>query len=410
MISYSLPPTTYHLTSHVVIILGIESSCDETAAAVIKAERGSFEILSNVVSSQVKVHAKYGGVVPEVAARLHIQKILPIVELALGNAKCALKQIDAIAVCAGPGLMSSLLVGVETAKSLSYALKIPLVKVNHLEGHLLSCLANSLLPTTYNLQPTFPAVGLVVSGGHTQIYLVKDYLKYKLIGETLDDAAGEAFDKVAKIMNLGYPGGPAVSAWAERSQKSKGKSQKSESQKLGSKKSKLKNAESLTPISSPKDESVLWRTNFKFPVSLPRPMINSGDFTMSFSGLKTSVLYSWQKMSVGLSGQALDDLKAVFAAEFQQAVVDVLVAKTLGASEKFNAETVILGGGVSANKSLRGALQRSVEGAGMKFLCPEMKMTGDNAAMIAIAGYYHARKKEFVDCKSLRADCNWELR
>ena len=131
---------------------------------------------------------------------------------------------------------------------------------------------------------------------------------------------------------------------------------------------------------------------------------------MSFSGLKTSVLYSWQKMSVGLNGQAPDDLRAAFAAEFQQAVVDVLVAKTLGAAEKFNAETVILGGGVSANKSLRGVLQRSVESAGMKFLRPEMKMTGDNAAMIAIAGYYHAREKEFIDCKSLRADCNWELR
>ena len=241
-ISYRLPiylPTYLHPNLNLVIILGIETSCDETAAAVLKADRGNFEILSNVVSSQVKIHAKYGGVVPEVAARLHIQKILPIIELALGqahltprslhsvgmtgrsglvlgNSQCALKQIDAIAVCAGPGLMSSLLIGVETAKSLAYAMKIPLVRVNHLEGHLLSCLASNLQPTPYNLLPSFPAIGLVVSGGHTQIYLMKDYLKYKLVGETLDDAAGEAFDKVAKIMNLGYPGGPAVSAWAEK--------------------------------------------------------------------------------------------------------------------------------------------------------------------------------------------------
>jgi len=366
-------------------ILAIETSCDETAAAVVKAGRGRFEILSNVISSQVKVHAKYGGVVPEVAARLHIEKILPIVQLALSQAKIKVSDVAAIAVCAGPGLISSLLVGVETAKTLAYAFSKPLVKVNHIEGHLLSSSGlakNQEIKKSRNqdFEIKFPAVGLIVSGGHTQLILVKDYLKYKLIGETLDDAAGEAFDKAAKIMGIGYPGGPAISAWAEKAQNSKLQVQN---------KSKIQ--------------------NLKF--QSPRPMINSGDFTMSFSGLKTAILYSWQKLSVGLTGKALDELKAEFACEFQQAVVDVLAAKTLAAAEKYHARTIMLGGGVSANKSLRKTLGQRIEKKlpNVEFLYPDMVMTGDNAAMIAMAAYYHIIRKDFVSPFKLKADPQWEL-
>ncbi|MBT5338326.1 tRNA (adenosine(37)-N6)-threonylcarbamoyltransferase complex transferase subunit TsaD [Candidatus Falkowbacteria bacterium] len=357
-------------------ILAIETSCDETAASVVEVNRGNFNVLSNVVSSQEKVHAKYGGIVPEVAARLHVEKILPIVDLAIKKAKVTWPKIDYIAVTAGPGLISSLMVGVETAKTLAYAHNKPLVKVNHIEGHLLSILGARKKESKKEKkqhsrqlnkpnQLKFPAVGLVVSGGHTQIILVEDYLKYKLIGETRDDAAGEAFDKVAKILGLGYPGGPAISAMAEKGQGAKVKEQ---------------------------------------GIKLPRPMLDSPNFDMSFSGLKTAVLYAWRDLKDKSANS-----RAEVAKEFQDAVVEVLVTKTLKAAKKYNAKMVILGGGVSANSALRETLSYAATKQNLSLLIPELKLTGDNAVMIGMAAYYHIQNKDFVEPFNLRADPQWEL-
>lgn len=341
-------------------ILGIESSCDETAAAILETNGSTRKLLANLVSSQVKVHARYGGVVPEVAARLHIEKIIPLVSSALEEAKCKAKAIDYIAVCAGPGLISSLMMGTETAKALALAWAKPLIKINHIEGHLLSA----------GTELNFPAIGLVVSGGHTQIILVKDYLKYKLLGETRDDAAGEAFDKVAKILDLGYPGGPAIGAAAERAPE-----------------------------------------NFAADIKLPRPMLDKTGFEMSFSGLKTSVLYKWEDLKKRLSSEDLDKAKRVMAKEFQKAVIEVLVGKTLSAAEQYKAKSIILGGGVSANKLLRSEMQQTVaeQLSGVKVLLPEVKMSGDNAAMIAQAAYYHIQKKDFIEPTKLKPDPSWQL-
>lgn len=354
-------------------ILAIESSCDETAASVVEVKSGDFEVLSNTIASQVKIHAKYGGIIPEVAARLHVEKILPIIETALKEAKTNWEKINYIAVTGGPGLVSSLMIGVETAKTLSYVHNIPLVRVNHIEGHLLSFLDRSKKQESKKTKKqVFPMVGLIVSGGHTQIILVEDYLKYKLVGETRDDAAGEAFDKVAKILGLGYPGGPAISAMAEKEQGLKVKGQREK-------------------------------------IKLPRPMIDKGNFDMSFSGLKTAVRYLWEDLSKELNKKDLEKVKPLIAKEFQEAVIDVLVTKTLKAASKYKAKSVILGGGVSANKSLREALDVAAKNVGIKLFVPDFKLTGDNAAMIGLAAYYHIKKKDFIDPFKFKADPQWEL-
>ncbi|MFA6537462.1 MAG: tRNA (adenosine(37)-N6)-threonylcarbamoyltransferase complex transferase subunit TsaD [Patescibacteria group bacterium] len=345
-------------------ILAIESSCDETAVAVLKGTGTNFEFLSNMVFSQVATHAKFGGVVPEVAARMHIETIIPLLREALSSAKINLKELDAIAVTSGPGLMSSLMIGVETAKALSFSLNIPLIKINHLEGHLFSCLKNSLK------EIKFPAVGLIVSGGHTQILFVENFCKYKIIGETRDDAVGEAFDKVAKILHLGYPGGPAISKAAAQT-----------------------------------DE------NHGFAIKLPRPMLDQHNYEMSFSGIKTSVLYLWQKNEKNLTDSERENFKKAIAFEFQQAVVEVLATKILLAAREFNAKTVLLGGGVSANTFLKNSLQKIISDRlpKVKFLFPETKMSGDNAAMIAVAGFIQAKKKNYISPLKLKADPNLEL-
>ena len=363
-------------------ILAIETSCDETAAAVIEVNRGKFKLLSNVVSSQEKIHAKYGGIIPEVAARLHVQQMLPIVETAIKKAKLNWDKIDYIAVTGGPGLVSSLMVGVETAKALAFAYKKPLVRVNHIEGHLLSFfgMSNDQTPSNKSKQLKLPAVALIVSGGHTQIILVKDYLKYKLIGETRDDAAGEAFDKVAKILGLGYPGGPAISREA----------------------AKMSNV--LPRLASGKAGQT---PNPMSKIKLPRPMMNSGDFDMSFSGLKTAVRYLWEDMDT--KTRKNKNTKPQIAAEFQNAVIDVLVGKTMKAAEKYKAKSVILGGGVAANKSLREALQIAADEKKVDLHVPEMSLAGDNAAMIGMAAYYHIKNKDFTDPTKLKADPQWEL-
>ena len=344
-------------------ILGIETSCDETAAAIIEGGNKGIKVLSNIVSSQIEIHKKYGGVVPEVAAREHVLNILPVVNEALGKAGIkrqeAAKKIDAIAVTVGPGLITSLIVGVETAKTLSYIWNTPLIAVNHIEGHIY---ANFIGEP----EVKFPALILTVSGGHTMLVLMASHGKYKVIGETRDDASGEAFDKAAKLLGIGYPGGPAVAAYA----------------------AKLK-----VKSDPPAGEAG------KLKVLLPRPMINSGDYDFSFSGLKTALLYQLKK-----DGKWKNRIPE-YCAEFQQAIIDVLITKTIKVARDFKVKTVMLSGGVAANQELRRQIQKKIE-----ILVPDLKYTTDNAAMIASAGYFRALKKDFIPWQKIKVDPNLELK
>jgi len=332
-----------------MIILGIETSCDETAAALVKYQGGKFSILSNIVSSQIQIHKKYGGVVPEVAARNHIINIIPVIDEALTKAKIKPSQINRIAVTTGPGLITSLIIGQETAKTLAYAWNKPIFSINHLKAHLS---ANWL-----NNQPIkYPAISLIVSGGHTELTLIKSKNKFIKIGQTLDDAAGEAFDKVAKLLGLGYPGGPIISK--------------------------------LALEGNPK--------TFKFP----RPMINNNDFNFSFSGLKTSVLYTVKKLK-----KINKKTKADLSASFQQAAVDVLIKKTIKAAKKYNAKTILLSGGVAANKVLRENLSIACQKENLNFLMPEIFLCTDNATMIAAAAAF----EKPTPWHKLRVDPNLEI-
>ena len=287
-------------------ILGIETSCDETAAAVVEETRHGVSVLSNVISSQIDIHKKYGGVVPEVAAREHVLNILPVVNEALLKANIkngeAPKKINAIAVTIGPGLITSLIVGIETAKVLSYAWNVPVVGINHIEGHIYANFIGDAKKTRKqkNKKTIFPTLILTVSGGHTMLVLMRGHGKYETIGETRDDAAGEAFDKAAAMMKIGYPGGPAISAYAEQ----KGKSPQ-------------------PPLSR----------------GLPRPMINSKNYDFSFSGLKTALLYELKK------DENYKKRIPEYCHEFQQAVVDVLIHKTIKAAKDYKVKTVMLSGG-----------------------------------------------------------------
>ena len=310
-------------------ILGIDTSCDDTAAAVV--ENGT-KIISNIVSSQNELHRKFGGIVPEIASRRHIEMIWPVVDEALNNAGLQFKDISAIAVCHGPGLIGSLLVGVCFAKSLSFVNKIPLIAVNHLEGHIFSSFLEEPIPG-------FPFIALVVSGGHTSLYRVEGFGKYKELGRTVDDAAGEAFDKVAKLLNLGYPGGPFIDALAEKG-----------------------NPEAI---------------------HFPRPYMNKG-FDFSFSGLKTSVLTCVKKDS-RIS-------KEDIAASFQSSVVDVLVKKTFEAAKAEGISRIVLTGGVSANRRLREIIQKKAHGQDIRVHMLSSSLCTDNAAMIASAGFYHFKE------------------
>jgi len=339
-------------------ILGIETSCDETAAAVLEIKAGQVKVLSNIVSSQIEIHKKYYGVVPEIAAREHVLHIIPVVNEALDAAKIKPEKISAIAVTAGPGLITSLVVGVETAKTLAYAWRKPLIAVNHIAGHIAANFIKPVRPIE------FPALVLTVSGGHTNLVLMKDYAKYKIIGETLDDAAGEAFDKGAKMLNIGYPGGPIVSKYAAQFEKS-----------------------GQTP-----------KLNF------PRPMLNSPDFNFSFSGLKTAMLYTIQK------DKNYKKRIPEYCAELQDAIVETLIKKTIKAAQKYKVKTVMLAGGVSANKKLRADLAEAVNKLGLNFNMPGLDYTTDNAAMIAMAGYYKWRKKEFTPVFKIKEDCNLVLK
>ena len=335
-----------------MIILAIETSCDDTGIALLKVKNQQFEILENFVSSQVELHAKYGGVYPSLAKREH-QKNLPIL-----FEKVSRKKIDLIAITVGPGLEPCLWVGVNFANELIKKLKVPLVPVNHIEAHILINLIDQKVKA--NL---FPAIALIVSGGHTQIILVKNVGKYQIIGETRDDAAGECFDKVARILGLGYPGGPIISKEA----------------------SKFK-------IQSP-----------RFKVSLPRPMIYQKNYDFSFSGLKTAVLYDYK--SRPLKVRKSKEYVQTVTAEVQQAIIDVLLLKTTKATKDYKVKTIILGGGVAANNELRKQFGNQSSKLGIKFLAPKKELTTDNALMIAVAGYYQYLKKKY-DWKVVKANAN----
>ena len=341
-----------------MFILGIETSCDDTAAAVIEAKGGfnkpSFSVLANTSYSQVAIHKKFGGIVPNLASRAHLEKIIPTIKSALSILRIDSGKIDLIAVTKGPGLLPSLLIGVNTARALAYRFRKPIIGVNHIEGHIYS---NWLT----NKKIEFPALILVVSGGHTELVLMKDYGKYKIIGQTLDDAAGECFDKTARLLGLGFPGGPAIAAEAAKFEK-------------------------LKAIS------------YKLKADLPRPMINSKDYNFSFSGLKTAVLYLYNdlinpeksKTSNGARKYPVKEIRPVMAAEIQNAIIDVLTAKTVKAIENLNPKTVMICGGVSANKALREKMVREFESYKIPFLMPGTSYAIDNAAMIAAAGYFSA--------------------
>lgn len=336
-------------------ILAIETSCDETAVSVVDATVRAFHVRSHIISSQIPTHVQYGGVVPEVAARVHVKSIIPTLSYALKKAKTTPKSIDLISVTKGPGLMTSLAVGVQTAAALSYVWKKPLVGVNHIEGHVYS-------NWVHNPSIKFPALHLIVSGGHTELVLMTGHGKYRLLGKTRDDAAGEAFDKVAKILHLSYPGGPAIQRVALKGD--------------------------------------------PHAIDFPRPMMNRANYEFSFAGLKTSVLYLTQKHRKLNNKQRAD-----FAASFQQAVVDVLVAKTLRAAKQYRVKSVLLAGGVAANKLLRESLKKTLHTALPKvfFAIPPFDLCTDNATMIAVAGYFNAKRKKLSSWKTIDADPNWEL-
>ena len=346
-------------------ILAIETSCDDTAAAVIEAKGGLKKprllILSNVSYSQVAIHKKFGGIVPNLASRAHLQKIGPTVKSALLISEINSDEVDLIAVTRGPGLAPSLLVGINFARALAYRCRTPIIGVNHIEGHIYS---NWLT----NKKIEFPALILIVSGGHAELVLMKNYGKYKIIGQTLDDAAGECFDKSARVLGLGFPGGPAIAAEAAKFQ---------------------------FPIS-------------KFQVQLPRPMINSKDYNFSFSGLKTAVLYLYNDL---IKKYPSRKIRPAIAFEFQNAIVDVLVSKTLKAARNYNPKSVMIAGGVSANKQLREEMAKKIAPYKIPLFIPDSAYTTDNAAMIAAAGYFNCLKtKPTKDSwKNIEMDANLRL-
>lgn len=315
-------------------VLGIESSCDETAAAVIENGRA---LLSSVVASQIDLHAKYGGVFPEVASRQHVRTVYTVIEQALQQAHMSLTDLDAIAVTRGPGLAGSLVVGMNTAKGLALASNLPLIGVNHLEGHIYSAWVYPAEAGRIPAEPKFPLLALLVSGGHTELNLMTDHLVYQRLGSTLDDAAGEAFDKVARLLGLAYPGGPSVQ----------------------------KAAEAGNP------------TAFSFP----RARLE-GTWNFSFSGIKTAVLRVVKEIQEQNRPLPVEDL----AASFQAAVVDVLVSKTLAAARSFKVAEIVVAGGVSSNQPLRETFISQKE---FPVHIPPLSLCTDNAGMIAAAGYFH---------------------
>lgn len=335
-----------------MLVLGIETSCDETGIALFDTGNG---LLSHALYSQIEMHSEYGGVVPELASRDHIRRVLPLIQQTLHAAKHQLQDIDAIAYTQGPGLAGALLVGASIGAALSFALNIPALGIHHLEGHLLS-------PLLSTPAPSFPFIALLVSGGHTQLMQVDAIGQYRLLGETVDDAAGEAFDKTAKLLGLGYPGGAALSKLARQGQPER----------------------------------------FK----LPRPMLNSGDLNFSFSGLKTAVLTLINKHEI--TQQTCADI----ALAFQQAVVDVLTEKSLAALSQTGFTQLVVAGGVGANDQLRQNLSYKAASRGATVFYPELEFCTDNGAMIAFAGAMRlqaAHQKTWQPASSFTVKARWNL-
>jgi len=362
-----------------MIVLGIETSCDETAVGIleIKKTKAGFFIhpLSNTIASQIKIHRKYGGVVPMLASREHVKNIPIVTKKALKKAFGSdIPKIDLIAVTKGPGLILALLIGVNFAKTLAWKWNKPIIGVNHLEGHLFSFLPffiknKKKFFSNLECKKIFPSISLLVSGGNTQLIYVKEIGRYNVIGETRDDAAGECFDKGARILGLDYPGGPAIANEAA--------------------KHILKNA--------------------KLNIHFPRPMINSKNYDFSFSGSKTALLYFSQEFEL----KKLKKYRSEIAYEFQEAIVDVLIEKTIKAAKEFKTKSIILAGGVSANKRLKEKFQERLlkEKLKIKLFFPELECATDNAIMIAIAGFFQyikSNKKSF-DWKKIKADANLRL-
>jgi N6-L-threonylcarbamoyladenine synthase len=390
-------------------ILAIETSCDDTGVAILEANnKGDFKVLSNIIASQIEIHRKYGGVYPMMAKREHQKNLVLTIKKALKKADLLEKtntilpkkqleilekilkredgllqstmsflknhkkpSIDFISVTHGPGLEPCLWVGVNFAKALSFFWNIKIVPTNHIESHIL---VNYL----QNKKISFPALALVVSGGHTQLILIKSIQRYKIIGETRDDAAGECFDKCAKILGLGYPGGPIISKLA------------------------TKPVGSLTPHRL--------SVGCQRPHRLPRPMINTNDYDFSFSGLKTAVLYKWLKISKKkLPGNKRQQILHEICAEIQQSIIDVLLKKTIKAAKDYKVKSIILGGGVSANKELRAQLTEKIQNDNFKIKClmPEASLSTDNALMTAIAGFFNKDKK--VKWQKVKAKANLRI-
>ena len=320
-----------------MLILGIETSCDETGIALYDSNKG---LLGHTLHSQIDLHAEYGGVVPELASRDHIRYIIPLINQLLNKTSIAKEAINAIAYTAGPGLSGALLVGSTVGESLSFALGIPSIPVHHLEGHLLA-------PMLEDTKPVFPFLALLVSGGHTQIIHVKQIGQYDIVGDTLDDAAGEAFDKTAQLLGLGYPGGAALSK--------------------------------LAASGKPKYD-------------LPKPMLHSKNFDFSFSGLKTAVLTLVKKQP-----ELTDTIKANIAASFQESITEVLIYKTLKAMDSLNLNQIVVSGGVGANKQLREKLTKSSQEDNFQLFFPSLEFCTDNGAMIALAGYLRHSLSEKKD-------------
>lgn len=316
--------------------MGIETSCDETAAAIVEDGK---KIISNVVASQINIHQKYGGVVPEIASRKHMEYIIPVIDKALDESEKEITDLSAIAVTYGPGLIGSLLVGLSVAKAMAYAQNIPLIGINHLEAHIY---ANFLEHT--EIKPPF--ICLIVSGGHTSLVYIRNFGEYKLLGQTKDDAAGEVFDKIAKVLDLGYPGGPITERLAKKGDPSS--------------------------------------------IKFPRPILNDKSYDFSFSGLKTAVIYYIKELKEENKNIPVGDILA----SFQQAVIDVLVKKTIKAALKFKTKQIILAGGVAANNSLRREIKEKADLLNIKVFYPSIFLCTDNAAMVASVGYYKFKENK----------------
>lgn len=358
-------------------ILGIESSCDDTSAALLRGSGAGIEVLAERTASQIEVHKQYGGVVPEIAGRKHAENMWPVVSTVLEEATSDQRKPDAIAVTAGPGLMTGLLIGVEVAKTLSYLWNVPLIRTNHIEGHIYSVLLDEA-----NTDITFPALCLVVSGGHTEFILMNDHGVYEKVGGTRDDAVGEAYDKVAKMIGLEYPGGPKIAKFAVEGNRN--------------------------------------------AIPFPRPMLKDESLDMSFAGLKTAALYWLRDNSLAITksnplGSLFPFLPHVFGsrqtgvtisdfcASFEQSVVHVLTTKTERAIQRYQPKTLILTGGVSADTRIREELAAIATAHQLRYMIPPRKYCMDNAAMVAVAGYHHARLQDYTDWREIQADPVWRI-